>query len=78
MKKGNVIEELPYIKKISGEKTYYYYDGKNRLTDIVRFNTKARRLLPDYMFEYTENNQVSEDHNSIHDGSWIPYLEVCV
>jgi len=58
--KGNVIEELPYIKKISGEKTYYYYDGKNRLTDIVRFNTKARRLLPDYMFEYTENNQVSQ------------------
>jgi hypothetical protein len=58
--KGNVIEELPYIKKISGEKTYYYYDSKNRLTDIVRFNTKARRLLPDYMFEYTENNQVSQ------------------
>jgi hypothetical protein len=58
--KGNVIEELPFIKKISGEKTYYYYDGKNRVTDIVRFNTKARRLLPDYMFEYTEKNQVSQ------------------
>ena len=58
--KGNVIEELPVIKKISGEKTYYYYDSKNRLTDIVRFNTKARRLLPDYMFEYTEKNQVSQ------------------
>ncbi|HEV8505325.1 MAG TPA: hypothetical protein VGQ53_08000 [Chitinophagaceae bacterium] len=58
--KGNVIEEFPVIKKISGEKTYYYYDDKNRLTDIVRFNTKARRLLPDYMFEYTENNQVSQ------------------
>jgi hypothetical protein len=58
--KGNVIEELPFIKKTSGEKTYYYYDSKNRLTDIVRFNTKARRLLPDYMFEYTEKNQVSQ------------------
>ena len=58
--KGNVIEELPFVKKISGEKTYYYYDSKNRLTDIVRFNTKARRLLPDYMFEYTEKNQVSQ------------------
>jgi hypothetical protein len=58
--KGNVIEELPFIKKISGEKTYYYYDGKSRLTDIVRFNTKARRLLPDYMFEYTEKDQVSQ------------------
>jgi hypothetical protein len=58
--KGNVVEEFPFVKQISGEKTYYYYDDKNRLTDIVRFNTKARRLLPDYMFEYTENNQVSQ------------------
>ena len=58
--KGNVIEEFPFVRKISGEKTYYYYDDKNRLTDIVRFNTKARRLLPDYMFEYTERNQVSQ------------------
>jgi hypothetical protein len=58
--KGNVVEELPFVKKIAGEKTYYYYDDKNRLTDIVRFNTKARKLLPDYMFEYTEKNQVSQ------------------
>jgi len=58
--RGDVIEEFPVVRKISGEKTYYYYDDKNRLTDIVRFNTKARRLLPDYMFEYTERNQVSQ------------------
>ena len=56
--KGNVIEELPFIKKISREKTYYYYDDKNRLTDIVRFNVKAARLLPDYMFEYSDNNRL--------------------
>ncbi|TMI80963.1 MAG: hypothetical protein E6H10_12770 [Bacteroidetes bacterium] len=56
--KGNVIEELPFVKKKNGEKIFYYYDDKSRLTDIVRFNTKARRLLPDYMFEYSANNQV--------------------
>jgi hypothetical protein len=56
--KGNVIEELPFIKKISREKIYYYYDTNNRLTDIVRFNVKAQRLLPDYMFEYSPANQV--------------------
>jgi hypothetical protein len=55
---GNVVEELPFIKKVSREKTYYYYDDNNRLTDIVRFNVKARRLLPDYMFEYSPANQV--------------------
>lgn len=56
--KKNVTEELPFIKKISREKTYYYYDDKNRLTDIVRFNVKAGRLLPDYMFEYSDQNHV--------------------
>ena len=58
--KGNVIEELPFVKKISREKIYYYYDAKNRLTDIVRFNTKAGRLLPDYMFEYSANNELAQ------------------
>lgn len=58
--KGNVIEELPFVRKISREKIYYYYDDKNRLTDIVRFNTKAGRLLPDYMFEYSANNEVAQ------------------
>jgi hypothetical protein len=56
--KGNVVEELPFVKNKSGEKLYYYYDDKSRLTDIVRYNTKARRLLPDYMFEYSPTNQV--------------------
>ena len=55
---GNVTEELPFIKRISREKTYYYYDATHRLTDIVRYNVKARRLLPEYMFEYSPTNQV--------------------
>ena len=58
--KGNVIDELPFVHKISREKIYYYYDDKNRLTDIVRFNTKAGRLLPDYMFEYSANNELAQ------------------
>jgi len=37
---------------------YYYYDDKNRLTDIVRYNMKARRLMPDIMFEYDDNDRV--------------------
>ena len=31
---------------------YYYYDNVKRLTDIVRYSRQAKRLLPDYMFEY--------------------------
>jgi len=50
--KGNIIEERPYHGKESLPVIYYYYDKEARLTDIVRYNEKAGRLLPDYVFEY--------------------------
>ena len=31
---------------------YYYFDAEHRLTDVARFNQRANRILPDYMFEY--------------------------
>ncbi|NML22064.1 hypothetical protein HHL16_14355 [Pseudoflavitalea sp. G-6-1-2] len=56
---GNIAEE----KSISNGKelpaVYYYYDDQHRLTDIVRYNEKARRLLPDYIFEYDAQGRVS-------------------
>jgi hypothetical protein len=56
--KGNVIEEQTTRKGITSEPVYYYYDNNSRLTDIVRFNNKAKRLLPEYLFEYSPSNQV--------------------
>jgi YD repeat-containing protein len=50
--KGNIIEEKPVRGRQSLPSVYYYYDGEGRLTDIVRYNQKAGRLLPDYVFEY--------------------------
>lgn len=55
---GNIAEEQETRKGVSSEPVYYYYDASNRLTDIVRYNKKARRLLPEYMFEYSPSNQV--------------------
>lgn len=55
---GNVIEERNYKKGIAADPIYYYYDDRNRLTDIVRFNYKANRLLPDFLFEYDEQGRV--------------------
>lgn len=55
---GNVAEERTYRKGIETGYLYYYYDDKNRLTDIVRFNTRLKKLMPDIMFEYDENNRV--------------------
>lgn len=53
---GNVIEEQETVRFLKEEPVYYYYDAKNRLTDIVRYNKKAARLLPEQMFEYATNN----------------------
>lgn len=55
---GNISEEVSVRNGIKSEPVYYYYDGQNRLTDIVRFNNKVRKLLPEYMFEYSSSNQV--------------------
>jgi hypothetical protein len=38
------------------ENYIYYYNDHHKLTDIVRFNAKAQRLLPDFLFEYDNNN----------------------
>jgi len=56
--KGNIIEERNFRRGVLADPIYYYYDDKNRLTDIVRFNYKANRLLPDYLFEYDDNDRV--------------------
>jgi len=56
--KGNVIEERNFRRGVLADPVYYYYDDRNRLTDIVRFNYKANRLLPDFLFEYDDNDRV--------------------
>lgn len=57
--KGNVIEEDITGKTARHQKYYYYYDEKNRLTDVVQYNEKAKRLLPGYIFEYEEEGELS-------------------
>ena len=56
--KGNVADEQSFRKGKAGEMIYYYYDDNKHLTDIVRYNDKFKKLLPDYMFEYDEQNHV--------------------
>lgn len=52
---GNIAEER-WIKKGKRIQNYfYYYNSRHQLTDIVRYNAKAQRLLPDYLFEYDNN-----------------------
>ena len=56
--KGNVVEEKSTRKGKEQLPYYYYYDDQNRLTDIVHYNPIAKRLLPDYIFEYDQTGKL--------------------
>jgi len=58
--KGNPGEEKVSRNKVSLGSTFYYYDDKNRLTDVARYNKKADRILPEYMFEYNDADQLTQ------------------
>lgn len=55
---GNVIEEVSSQHQVQKETIYYYYDTINRLTDVVRYHTRLAKLLPDYMFEFNDQDQI--------------------
>jgi hypothetical protein len=57
----NNIAEERWIKagKII-ETYYYYYNEKKLLTDIVKFNLRVEKMLPEFLFEYDENNYINK------------------
>ena len=57
---NNIAEEIWTKKGRVIEHYYYYYNQKNQLTDIVRFNSKAQQMLPDFLFEYNANGMLSQ------------------
>lgn len=58
--KGNVADEEEIIKGRKGRKYLYYYDDKNHLTDVVHYNERIKRLMPDYMYEYNQLGQIKQ------------------
>jgi YD repeat-containing protein len=42
----------------TGEDYYYYYNGRNQLTDIVHRYTYQKKLFPEYAFEYDDAGQL--------------------
>lgn len=57
---GNVIEEEELFTNRAAKKYFYYYDTNNNLTDVVHYNERAKRLLPDYMYEYHTTGQIKQ------------------
>lgn len=56
----NVAEERWTKNNRTIETYYYYYNPKKQLTDIVRFNRKAKMMLPDYVFEYDNSGHIMQ------------------
>ncbi len=55
---GLIAEERWKKKNRTLETYYYYYDNKKQLTDIVRFNSKLKKLIPDLQFAYDEKGRI--------------------
>ncbi|MBS1627235.1 MAG: hypothetical protein JSR09_10905 [Bacteroidetes bacterium] len=66
--KGNIAEERWSNKGLLLEIYYYYYNNKTQLTDIVRFNQKVKKMLPDFLFDYDDKGNISE-YTIIHMGN---------
>lgn len=58
--KGNVIDEQETLNGVNGKKYLYYYDDQGDLTDVVHYNERAKKLLPDYMYEYSQQGQIKQ------------------
>jgi hypothetical protein len=56
--KGNVKEERWKRNGKFYENYFYYYDSNRNLTDVVRFNTKLGKYIPDYMYEFNNEQQL--------------------
>lgn len=58
----------------SGGKYYYYYDGKNRLTEIVEVNEFRPEPTPNYIFTYNNSGHISQMTVVQEGGSAVDYL----
>lgn len=54
----------------TGETYYYYYDTRNRLTDVVKQNAFTLKMLPDYVFEYNITGQIVQMTTTEEGGSY--------
>jgi hypothetical protein len=54
----------------TGDTYYYYYDTRNRITDVVRLNPYNQQMLPDYIFEYNSAGLIAQMTTTEEGGSY--------
>jgi YD repeat-containing protein len=65
---GNIIIEK---NEKTAELYYYYYDTKNRLTDVVHSYNSQKKLFPEFTFEYNPEGQVTKMVTSEKEGAYF-------
>jgi hypothetical protein len=58
--KGFVGEEHWKRKGRNAESYYYYYNEAGLITDIVRYNSRVKKMLPDFVYEYDAAGRVKQ------------------
>jgi YD repeat-containing protein len=58
--KGQIVEEHWKKNNRNQETYYYYYDAAGRLSDIVRYNLRLKKLIPDFQYEYDSTGRLSQ------------------
>jgi YD repeat-containing protein len=76
---GNPGEEHSYRKGYETDMLYYYFDERNRITDIVRYNKKVKKLIPDEILSYDDNDRViqritSSPADNLRKTTWVGYI----
>ncbi len=57
---GKPGEEQWWNNNRKTETWFYYYDTQGRITDVARYNARAKRILPDYVYEYDNAGNISQ------------------
>lgn len=76
---GNPGEEVTFKKGVETGRLYYYFDEQNRITDIVRYNKKVKKLLPDVIISYDDAGRVIQKITSTPGDNygrvtWVGYI----
>ena len=76
---GNSGEEHTFRRGYETDVLYYYFDDKNRITDIVRYNKKVKKLIPDEILSYDDADRViqritSTPGDNLRITTWVGYI----
>ena len=61
---------MSYKRGRETDRVYYYFDEENRLSDIVRYNNKVKKLLPENILSYDDKNRLIQMMSSTPADKW--------